>query len=189
MDRPITSAPARLAQAREDRFEIAFVAGSQTCELQPEAAPPPASSARWLCDRRHWSGSEGRHVVGRRDSSCSSSSRFGRQLAAKVLDAGDVAAGPVEAGDKSDCDRVAADRRRRSESSWSPPLPLRCGTAAAAITATWRRDQIGRQAGQSIVVAVRPAIFDRHVLALDKAGFAQALAERRTNPLQLGDRH
>ena len=39
-------------------------------------------------------------------------------------------------------------------------------------------NQIGRQSRQSIVLALRPAVFDRHVPALDIAGFAQALAER-----------
>jgi hypothetical protein len=38
----------------------------------------------------------------------------------------------------------------------------------AAITAT---NQIGRQRLQSIVFAFRPAVFDRHVLALGIAGF------------------
>ena len=40
-------------------------------------------------------------------------------------------------------------------------------------------DQVGRQFRQAIVVIVRPAVFDRHVAALDVAGFAQALAECR----------
>ena len=39
-------------------------------------------------------------------------------------------------------------------------------------------DQIGRQSRQASVLALRPAIFDRHVAALDVAGFVQALAER-----------
>ena len=39
-------------------------------------------------------------------------------------------------------------------------------------------DEIGGQCGQPIIVALRPAVFDRHVLSLDIAGFAQSLAER-----------
>ena len=56
------------------------------------------------------------------------------------------------------------------------------GSAAgllATITATRPTNQIGRQRRQPIVLVVRPAIFDRHVTALDIAGLAQALAERR----------
>src|SRR5262249_25593881 len=40
-------------------------------------------------------------------------------------------------------------------------------------------DQIGRQSRQSIVTTVRPAIFDRHVLPRDVAGFTEALPEWR----------
>ena len=39
-------------------------------------------------------------------------------------------------------------------------------------------DEIGGQCGQPIIAALRPAVFDRHVLSLDVAGFAQSLAER-----------
>ena len=49
-------------------------------------------------------------------------------------------------------------------------------------------DQIGHQRGQPIALAFRPAEFDRHVAALDEAGLAQALAERR-NLLGGGRRH
>ena len=37
--------------------------------------------------------------------------------------------------------------------------------------------QIARQGRQPIVLLLRPAIFDRDIAALDKAGFSQALAE------------
>ena len=46
-------------------------------------------------------------------------------------------------------------------------------------------DQIGRQRRQSIVLALGPAVFDRDVLALDIAGFVQALPERGHNGTQL----
>src|SRR4051812_10670928 len=39
-------------------------------------------------------------------------------------------------------------------------------------------DEIGGQCGQPIVMALRPAVFDRQILSLDVAGFAQSLAER-----------
>ena len=39
-------------------------------------------------------------------------------------------------------------------------------------------DEVGGQCGQPIIAALRPAVFDRHVLSLDIAGFAQSLAER-----------
>ena len=46
------------------------------------------------------------------------------------------------------------------------------------ITATWR-EPVGRQRRQLIDSPVGPAVFDRDVLALDEARFAQALPECR----------
>src|SRR5215831_11776520 len=37
--------------------------------------------------------------------------------------------------------------------------------------------QIGCEVGQSVVLILRPAILDRHILALDVAAFMKALAE------------
>src|SRR5271169_2520504 len=39
-------------------------------------------------------------------------------------------------------------------------------------------DEIGRQRRQPIELVLRPAVFDRHVLTLDIAGFLQALEKR-----------
>src|SRR5438067_10179452 len=39
-------------------------------------------------------------------------------------------------------------------------------------------DEIGGQCRQPIVVALCPAVFDRHILPLDIAGFAQSLPKR-----------
>ena len=41
-------------------------------------------------------------------------------------------------------------------------------------------DEIGGQGGQPIIVALCPAVFDRHVLSLDVAGFAQPLVDAAT---------
>jgi len=48
----------------------------------------------------------------------------------------------------------------------------------ATITLTLRPTRVGGQGGAPIIVALRAAIFDRHVLALDIAGFVQPPAER-----------
>ena len=47
----------------------------------------------------------------------------------------------------------------------------------AAITATSPANQIGRQCRQPIDLILRPAVYDRQVLALDIAGLLQALAK------------
>ena len=112
-------------------------------------------------------------------SSCSSSSRFARPARGQEGDARDVAARPVEAGDKAELDRVAADREDDRDRRGRRLGRKRRRRAAGRddhrhLTA----NQIGRQRRQPIILALRPAVFDRDVPALDIAGFAQALAER-----------
>jgi hypothetical protein len=49
-------------------------------------------------------------------------------------------------------------------------------------------NQFGREHGQSIVLALRPAVFDRDVLAFDEACFLQALSERGHKIGRVGER-
>ena len=112
-------------------------------------------------------------------SSCSSSSRFGPTSTFKRGHAREVAARPVQAGDKSEL------RPGRSPIVKTIGMVVVAAFAASAAGGAGRgnhghltANQIGRQRRQSIVLVLRPAIFDRHVPALDIAGFAQALAER-----------
>jgi hypothetical protein len=90
--------------------------------------------------------------------------------------AGDVSAGPIQAFDNAHSHRIEAgeknDRDRRG------------GCLGGQDRRCVHRDhghlslnQIGRQRRQSIVLAVGPAIFDRHVPAFDKARFAQTLTK------------
>ena len=91
-----------------------------------------------------------------------------------------VAAGPVQAGDKPNLDRV--DRYREDDRNGrSRRLGRQCRRSAAA-----RRNhghltlnQFGRKRRQSIILALRPAIFDRDVLALDISCLFQPLQKRR----------
>jgi len=49
-------------------------------------------------------------------------------------------------------------------------------------------NEIDRQFRQTIVPALRPAVFDRHVLALDVAGLGEAAPERSQHVGPLGRR-
>jgi hypothetical protein len=65
-----------------------------------------------------------------------------------------------------------------------PPGRLRPGASAAgvqvaAITATCTPDKVGHQCRQTIVVALRPVVFDGDVAALDVTSFVEAFLERR----------
>ena len=94
-----------------------------------------------------------------------SSSRFDTISCDEEIDPGDVAARPVEAGDEAEFDRIVADPEDDRDCRWSQlwPRAQRAVTPGAAITATLAADQIGHQRRQPVVLAFRPAIFDRDV--------------------------
>ena len=110
-------------------------------------------------------------------SSCSQRELLRRQIDPEKARSGDVPARPVEARHDAGPDWVAAideddgnGRRRR--------LGRQCrGIGVGHDHHDLAANQIGRQRGQSIVLPLRPAAFDRHVPALDVAGFVQALVE------------
>ena len=100
------------------------------------------------------------------------------QLGREKIDPRQVAARPGEARDQTEPDRVFGDARRRWGSSWLPPWPPTPeGCLPRDDHGDLPADQIGRQRRQPIELILGPAVFDRHVLALDIAGVLQALAK------------
>ena len=103
---------------------------------------------------------------------------LGHHLRVEKIDAGRVAARPGEAGDKTKLDRVSAD----TEDDWN----RRCCSfgrerghvAGRGDHSHLSANQIGHQCRQAIVLTLQPVVLDRHVLALDVAGFIEAFAER-----------
>jgi hypothetical protein len=83
---------------------------------------------------------------------------------------------PREAGDKAKLDRVIADaeydRDRRGRRSCSNR------TAGRGDDGHTTADQVSDQRPQAIVLALKPVVLDRHVQAIDLAGFTKPLAER-----------
>src|SRR5262249_43381829 len=99
------------------------------------------------------------------------------KLSKNKRDTGDIAARPVETGDEAELNRVAAacedDRDCRSRR-------LGCNCRRGVMRSDHRHltaYQIGCEVGQSVDLVLRPAILDRHILALDVAGFTNALPE------------
>ena len=90
----------------------------------------------------------------------------------------DVAARPVQAGDKAHSTGSPLVAKTIGIVVVAAFAASAAGVLVAAITATWRRTRSAAKRRQPIILAFRPAVFDRHVLALDIAGFLQALAER-----------
>jgi hypothetical protein len=65
-------------------------------------------------------------------------------------------------------------------------------TIRPVYTPAWHRHltayQIGCEVGQSVVLVLRPAILNRHILALDVAGFTNALPECGQKACTIGRR-
>ena len=109
----------------------------------------------------------------------SSPSRFEEHHAGEHRHAGHVAARTIEALDKAEPHRIGSglkhdrDRRRRGlrHLGWYE-------TGVGEDYVDLAADQIARQRRQTVVLAFRPAVFDRDVLTLDESGFTQAIAKR-----------
>ena len=90
---------------------------------------------------------------------------FRPQFARQNSCAGDVRAGSVEAGDKTQCDRVTGGDKDDWYGSGRCLRRQRCGGAEGYDHSHAATDEIGCQRRKPIVLIVRPAILDQHVLA------------------------
>jgi hypothetical protein len=103
---------------------------------------------------------------------------LGHHLRLERIEAGRVAARPREAGDQTKLDRVSTaaehDRDRRGRSFGRDRSGRGTGRGDHGHTTV---DQISHQRRQAIELALQVVVLDRHVLALDAAGFAEAFAE------------
>ena len=119
-------------------------------------------------------------------SSCSSSSRFGASSTFKVVTPVRLPPGRFRLATSPSCDRVDRyledDRNRRGRRLCRQ---RRRSAAGRGNHGHLTANQIGRQRRQSIVLAVRPAIFDRDVLALDIAGFASGPGGTRADGMRV----
>ena len=162
----------------EGRIDLAAGAGVEDLDLQPDGA-----SRRFHVSQRGLgiaalaglTSTAMRAAAG--TSSRSSSSRFAANSSLRKLIAGQVAARPGEARDKTKPDRVVADEKTigivvvaaLAANAECGRQPRRSRRPAA--------NQFGRQRRQPIALILGPAVFDRHVLAFDIAGLLQALAK------------
>ena len=101
---------------------------------------------------------------------------LGHQLRGQNADAREVAARPGKAGDQTLSDRVGAEEDNRDRRGCA--FAARAAGGAGHDHVDLAADEVGGQCGQPIIATLRPAVFDRHILSLDIAGFAQSLAER-----------
>ena len=101
-----------------------------------------------------------------------------RQGDAEIAYARDVPAWPVEAGDKPKLNRVGSSLEYNRDRRGRRLGCQRRSSATGGNHAHLATNQISGQCWQTIVLALRPAEFDRHVPAFDIPGLVEALAER-----------
>src|SRR5262245_19449383 len=91
----------------------------------------------------------------------------------------DIAARPVEATHESLVNRIAASREHdRNRFCHCHRSQYRSATSRRDDHVDLAADQIGRQDRQAIEPILRKTVLDRHVAAIDIAGFTQTTAER-----------
>jgi hypothetical protein len=101
---------------------------------------------------------------------------LGYQLAEEKVDPRQVAAGPGEAGDEAQLDRVFGDRKHdRNRGGRGLGGDGRGGAAARDNGRDLSADQIGCHGRQPVELIVSPAVFDRDVRAFRIAHVLQAL--------------
>ena len=105
---------------------------------------------------------------------------LGQNFTGEKIDTGRVAARLRQAGDETELDRVFAhledDRNRRGRRFG----PERSGGVAGGDDSNTAADEISHERRQTIVAALQPVVLDRHVLALEVAGFLEAFTKRGT---------
>src|SRR5262249_46759761 len=110
---------------------------------------------------------------------CNSCSRFAASSTFRVTTPvrNEIASRSAEAGDQTKLDRVAAG----IEDDWNRSGCCPCREHRSSVhrdnDGHLTTNQFGRHRWQPIISALRPAVFDRHVPALDIARFLQALTE------------
>src|SRR5262249_1438495 len=108
--------------------------------------------------------------------------------ATEPTDARDVAARPVEARDVAHLDRVPGSREHdRNVSGRRHSGQYRSATSRRDAHVNLAADQIGHTVRQAIEPILRKTVLDRHIAAIDIAGFTQAAPEagRKTGPVVL----
>ena len=168
--------PARsqLDQLCEDSIEVTFGAGIQDMELQPEGTSRRLHLLRVVSATVGLAGLTSRAMtlaVG--TSSCSNCSRFGVISTFVWVTPVTLPPGRLRLADEAEPDRVAArfedDRNGRGRRL----CRKRRRSAGRGNHGHLTMNQISRHRRQPIILALRPAVFDRHVLAFDVTGFAQ----------------
>src|SRR5262245_6383220 len=97
-----------------------------------------------------------------------------RQLSREKIDTGRVAAWPCKAADKTQLDRIVAHIEDDGDGRGCRLGPQRRRGAERGDHLNPSANQVARQLRQPVELVLGPAVFDRHVLALNVAGLLEA---------------
>jgi len=102
------------------------------------------------------------------------------QILGKVVYAGDVAPGSIEAVDETKLYRIGADAEDDgNRAGRSLGRERRCRAARCGDDSHLALDKLGHQCRHTIELILSPTIFDYDVAAIDETGFAEALTKCR----------
>src|SRR6266536_1721836 len=132
----------------------ASIASSNSGASPPDTRKPPELTFRCYASQQRNSGSK--------PSTRPSPKRFAARLVVKKVAPVTLSGGRLSLVTKPDV-------------IGSPPF---ANTTGIAVVADLAASAAGGQCRQSIVLAIRPAVYDRYIVALDIANFAQTVAER-----------
>src|SRR5262249_25597467 len=165
-------------QARESGLDFAFAAGANDPNRHPQAA---GGRLRFLQLKLvAWIRRIPEHTDdgGLRDEIVEKPEAFGVQIARQYGGASAIAARSAETRYVPLPDWIAAGHENDRDACGQRHHDG-IGAGADRDQRHTTLDQIGRERRQSIILILCPTIFDRQILALDKAGFQQALTECR----------
>ena len=102
------------------------------------------------------------------------------QILGKVVYAGDVAPGSIEAVDETKLYRIGADAEDDgNRAGRSLGRERRCRAARCGDDSHLALDKLGHQCRHTIELILSPTIFDYNIAAIDETGFAEALTKCR----------
>jgi hypothetical protein len=110
------------------------------------------------------------------------------QRGGKQIDARGVAAGPIEAGNHAELDRVTGSDEGNRNCSGRGLCRQNTGRAARKDHGDPAENQFDRQRRQPTDLTLRPSVLDGHVLALDVTDLIEALPKRSSTICSLTGR-
>jgi len=161
----------QLDQARERRIDFSFGAGAHDMDLQPERTRRLLHVSRLGLGSGIFRVHEQTDDLGCGYQIVQQAESLRYQLGVQLGYAGDVATRPVQAGYEAERDRVTGRLEHDRNDSGGCFCCESRGCASRGDHVHFLAHQICRQSRKSIIVTLRPAVFERDIPVFDVAGF------------------